>query len=140
MTNLEAIKLRRNNRIFKPQLWEDAVHRMSITEDLNSLIDEVESLQTELAKTQRLLDVTELAEAEGRIEIERLQKLVETLQAMHFKELEGEKAENRRLQDALEFYADTDWYHLKQGDEVVVLKDGGDIAREALGLAGESND
>ncbi|WPK12270.1 hypothetical protein R6U77_00865 [Lysinibacillus louembei] len=70
----------------------------------------------------------------------RLQRTIETLQAAHFMELEREKAENKKLREALEFYADADWYRLKQGDEVVILKDGGDIAREALGLEGESND
>ncbi|MCT6926369.1 hypothetical protein [Metasolibacillus sp.] len=89
---------------------------------------------------QERLDTTELAEVKARIEIERLHRFIETLQGVHFKELETEKAENRRLCEALEFYADADWYRRKQGDEIVVLKDGGEIAREALGLVGESNE
>ncbi|KYG89019.1 hypothetical protein A0U40_13410 [[Bacillus] sp. KCTC 13219] len=70
----------------------------------------------------------------------RLQRTIETLQAVHFMELEREKVENKKLREALEFYADADWYRRKQGDEIVVLKDGGEIAREALGLVGESNE
>lgn len=68
----------------------------------------------------------------------RLQRTIETLQAVHFMELEREKAENKKLREALEFYADEDWYHWKQGNKIVVLKDGGEIAREAL--AGECDE
>lgn len=62
---------------------------------------------------QERLDRTELAEAKARMEIER-------------------------LRDALEFYADADWYHLKHDNEIIILSDAGDKARQAM--AGESND
>ena len=48
------------------------------------------------------LDQVELAETKARMEIERLVNFIETLQIVHFKEYQGEKAENKRLREALE--------------------------------------
>lgn len=49
-------------------------------QDVPALIAEIERLQNELAKTQRLLDVTELAEAKGRMAVERLKEALEKVQ------------------------------------------------------------
>ncbi|MFJ8102830.1 hypothetical protein [Lysinibacillus sp. NPDC096212] len=46
--------------------------------------------------------------------------------------------ENKRLREVLEFYADSDWYHLKHNNEIIILNDAGEKARQAL-EGGENN-
>ncbi|WP_107839525.1 hypothetical protein [Metasolibacillus meyeri] len=113
--NIEAIKERVSSISLSDAFWQHPLTRVNVTKDLINLVDKVEHLQTELAKLDECFEV--------------MKKTVFKLQDA-----------NEQFQEALEFYADDDWYHLKQDGEIVILKDGGDIAREALGLAGESND
>lgn len=115
------------------------------------LAEAIDRIIDDKNKQLEKLDQVELAEAKARMEIERLVNFIETLQVVHFKEYQDEKAENKRLREALEFYSNEENYERVANDPDIYVGgysqptwepswselDRGLLARKAL--AGESN-
>ena len=119
-------------------------------EDNARLIATLESLYRDGVLDDILRYAKEQAERVQELEKEnkRLEDFIETIQNVHFVELQREKAENRRYREALEFYADEETYEevrheaVYQGGEPIdppsgepplIYYDKGQEARKALG-------